>query len=84
MSKKETQSPTIIRLPEVVKRTGVSRSSIYLLMAANDFPKKIQLSQRSIGFDEAEVTAWIRARIAGEGTIVNRMDGNKLAVKGGV
>ncbi|WP_262965163.1 AlpA family transcriptional regulator [Methylobacter psychrophilus] len=49
----------IIRLPEVIKRTGLSRSTIYTLITRNDFPKKISLSTRAMGFLEREVDIWI-------------------------
>jgi prophage regulatory protein len=54
----------IIRLPQAVQKTGLSRSTIYLLLARGEFPKKIQLSPRSIGFLESEVDAWIAGKVA--------------------
>ena len=54
----------ILRLPEVVTRTGLSRSTIYLKLSANDFPQSIKLGERSIGFIEAEVESWINERVA--------------------
>jgi prophage regulatory protein len=52
----------IIRLPRVSQITQLSRSKIYNLMAADDFPQKIQLGVRAIGFLEAEILEWIQAR----------------------
>jgi len=54
----------ILRLDQVRARTGFSRSSIYNLMAAGDFPRKVALGPRSVGWVESEVEAWIAARIA--------------------
>ncbi len=34
---------TILRLPQVKDRTGLSRSTIYLRMANNEFPSPISL-----------------------------------------
>ncbi|WP_435256679.1 helix-turn-helix transcriptional regulator [Thioclava sp. FR2] len=46
----------IIRLPEVLKRTGFSRSSWYRAMRDDpEFPKPIPLGQRSIGFAESDI-----------------------------
>ena len=53
----------ILRLPAVKARTGLSRSTIYLLLSQGAFPKKVALGPRSIGFVESEVEDWIKARI---------------------
>ena len=55
---------TIIRLPIVKGRTGRSGSSIYAGMADGTFPAQIPLGPRAVGWDEAEIDAWIEARIA--------------------
>jgi len=53
----------ILRLPAVKVKTGLSRSSIYLFMARGDFPRAVQLGEHSVGWIEADVDAWIAARI---------------------
>ncbi|HEY8097750.1 MAG TPA: AlpA family transcriptional regulator [Methylobacter sp.] len=58
------QSNNIIRLPQAIKKTGVSRGTIYNLIKSGDFPKQIQLSPRTMGFLEHEVDAWIAERVA--------------------
>lgn len=62
-----TASPdSLIRLPEVLKRTGLSRTSVYRLIEAGDFPAKRKLmgTGRSspICFSANEVQAWIDQR----------------------
>ena len=54
----------IQRLPEVVKRTGLSRSSIYLKMQDGTFPPSIKLSKRAIGWPAHIISEWIEQRIA--------------------
>lgn len=54
---------TILRLPEVKARTGLSRSTIYLKMAEGSFPEPIALGARSVGWIESEIDAWIARRI---------------------
>ena len=54
----------IERLPAVVARTGLSRSSVYAYMANGAFPRPIKLSARSVGFLSHEVDAWIAERAA--------------------
>lgn len=54
----------ILRMPEVVARTGLSERSIRRLVARGDFPPPIRLSRRTVGWLESEVEAWILARAA--------------------
>ena len=58
------QSPRIERLPAVLHRTGLARSSVYALLARGEFVKPVKLSARSIGFIAAEVDQWIADRAA--------------------
>ncbi len=48
-----------IRLSEVIKRTGISRSSIYRLVKKNNFPAPVRISEKTIAFIEREVNDWI-------------------------
>ncbi len=61
MAQQETR---IIKLPDVIKKTGLSRSQIYHLVSIGKFPKQIKLSERSCGWIEAEVNDWLSDRIA--------------------
>lgn len=54
----------ILRLPEVMLRTGLSRSSIYARIQENAFPKQINLGGRSSGWLESEISAWIASLVA--------------------
>lgn len=51
-----------MRLPDVIATTGLSRSAIYRLIAAGEFPKQDPLTKRAVGWWEAEVAAWNNAR----------------------
>lgn len=55
---------TILRLPAVKARTGLSRSTIYLRIAEGKFPRPISLGPRAVGWVEGEVIEWIGQRIA--------------------
>nr|WP_024593418.1 AlpA family transcriptional regulator [Pseudoalteromonas sp. TB13] len=57
-------SKKIIRLPLVKEITGLSRSTIYLGMAKGTFPKTISLSERAVGWVEADIIQWLDTRIA--------------------
>lgn len=52
----------IERLPAVMARTGLSRSSIYAAIAAGTFCEPVKLSRRAVGFMSAEVDQWIKTR----------------------
>ncbi len=54
---------TIIRLPEVKKTTGLSRSTIYKMMMENTFPATISLGAKSVGWLESDIQEWIKSRI---------------------
>ena len=54
---------TILRLPAVKARTGLSRSSIYLRVAQGRFPKPISLGGRAVGWIEAEINDWLDQQI---------------------
>ncbi|MCY3700112.1 MAG: AlpA family transcriptional regulator [Gemmatimonadetes bacterium] len=54
----------ILRLPEVQRRTGLSRSTIYVRLDRGLFPKPVSLGARAVGWIESEVDEWIRERIA--------------------
>jgi prophage regulatory protein len=53
-----------IRRPAVENRTGLSRSTIYLLMQNGKFPKPVRIGGRAVAWPEADVEAWLNARLA--------------------
>ena len=60
-----TNPPTrFLRLPEVMERTGLSRSTIYVRLAAGCFPRPVALGMRAVGWIEAEIEEWVAERIA--------------------
>ena len=54
---------TVFRLPEVLARTGLSKSTAYRLIKSERFPKQVQLSERCVGWLASEIEEWIEARI---------------------
>lgn len=50
-----TEPITFIRLDEVVKRTGISRATLYRRLNAGLFPVQIKISIQSVGWIEREV-----------------------------
>jgi prophage regulatory protein len=51
---------TISRLPDVMARTGLSRSTIYQKIADGNFPRPIKLGPRAVGWDSHDVDGWIQ------------------------
>lgn len=54
---------TMIRLPEVIRRTGHPRSTLYSLVVKKQFPQPIKLGVRAVGWIESEVSDYIEQRI---------------------
>lgn len=52
-----------LRLPTVKEYTGLSRSSIYLMIAEKQFPKPIKLGERAVAWLENDIEAWMSKRI---------------------
>ncbi|MBT4921775.1 MAG: AlpA family transcriptional regulator [Rickettsiales bacterium] len=56
-------SKKILRLPQLMSKTGLARSTIYLLLKQGAMPKSINLGQRSVGWLESDIDAWIDSKI---------------------
>ena len=54
---------SILRRKQVEKRTGLSRSTIYLRIQEGTFPRPINLGVRAVGWLENEIEAWLAARM---------------------
>ena len=52
----------LIRLPEVVERTGLARPTIYRAVAREKFPKPVKFGSAALWVSH-EVESWIRARM---------------------
>ena len=57
------QYSRILRLSEVKKRTGLSRSTIYELISKDQFPSQILVSERCVGWDEDAIQNWILEKL---------------------
>ncbi len=53
----------ILRLPKVMNMTGLSRSTIYLKLSNDNFPRPIPLGTRAVGWVEKDVNDWIEKQI---------------------
>lgn len=55
---------SILRRPDVERRTGLSRSTIYLKVAQGVFPEPIKLGPRAIGWVATEIDEWLQQQVA--------------------
>lgn len=59
----------ILRLPELLRRIGLSRSTVYAMLKPGNIyfdlvlaSCRIQLTSKSVGFVEAKVNAWLESK----------------------
>jgi prophage regulatory protein len=55
---------SILRRKQVEVITGLSRSTIYAKIQKGEFPKQVQLSERSVGWIEQEIQDWLKERVS--------------------
>jgi len=53
----------ILRLRDVIEKTGLARSTVYKYIEAGTFPKPIDLGGRSVGWVDEEINDWILEKI---------------------
>jgi prophage regulatory protein len=53
----------MLRLPQVINATGLSKTKICSLQKRGDFPMRVKLTARVIAWVEEEVQAWVARRI---------------------
>lgn len=53
----------ILRLQQVRETTGLSRSEIYRRMQIGDFPQRVFIGVRAVGWPEDEINQWVIDRI---------------------
>lgn len=52
----------VLRLPQVLAKIGLSRSTTYAMIADGNFPKPIKLGKRAVGWVDTEVENWLTSR----------------------
>ena len=52
----------LLRMPSVIRVTGLGRSTIYKLMAEAKFPPPVQLTGRSVAWRRTDIESWAQAR----------------------
>ena len=59
----ETENETrILRMPDVMQKLGISRSTVYRLMSDESFPRQVKIGKRAKGWRLDAVERWIDTR----------------------
>lgn len=59
----QEKTTSLIRLPEVRQRTGLSRSAIYALMREGRFPAQTKIGLRCSAWSADEISEWVSERL---------------------
>lgn len=63
LNEQETQKESyFLRLPEVIRRTGYKKASIYNMVRNGEFPKSVKIGPRAVAWDSNEIEAWIASK----------------------
>ncbi len=54
--------PVFLRMPTVMRMTGLGRSTIYRLIAERRFPSPVRLGSRAVAWRRADLDEWSEAR----------------------
>lgn len=69
---------SLMRLKEVIRRTGLSRSEIYRQIKSKDFPESIKIGKYMVAWHSLEVDHWIAKRIAGRNATQHAKSSGRL------
>lgn len=58
----EVERSEFLRMPTVMRLTGLSRTTIYRLVAEHHFPSPVRLGLRAVGWRRADIDRWSDAR----------------------
>jgi prophage regulatory protein len=54
--------PVFLRMPMVMRMTGLGRSTIYRLIAEHRFPCAVRLGRRAVAWRRTDLDRWSEAR----------------------
>lgn len=56
-------SHRLLRLNQVLDKTGLKRSQVYAYMRTGDFPRSIKIGPSSVAWLESEIEEWINQKL---------------------
>lgn len=62
MNNEDLNEMRFLRIWDVKRRIGLSRTTIYDMVAAGTFPKQIKLSRRNVAWRSSDLRAWMQQR----------------------
>jgi prophage regulatory protein len=66
IGKQQYAAVQLLRLPDVMRLTGLSRTTLYRLIDKGQFPRQINISDRAVAWRASEVEEWIHSRSPGQ------------------
>lgn len=63
----DRSNEAFVRLPEVIKRTGLSRQTIWRKEARGEFPRRHKISANVVAWYESDLQRWLRSPMCWEG-----------------
>jgi prophage regulatory protein len=57
-------TPLLVRMPTVMRLTGLGRSTIYRMVAARKFPSPVRLGARAVAWRQSDLDEWSESRPA--------------------
>lgn len=57
-------TPLLVRMPTVMRLTGLGRSTIYRMVAARKFPSPVRLGPRAVAWRQSDLDEWSESRPA--------------------
>ena len=61
LKREATHHARMLRFPEVIERTGISRTTIWRRVRAGTFPAPVRLGSNSIGWPEPAIIEWVES-----------------------
>lgn len=58
----ESAGPPFLRMPTVMRMTGLGRSTIYRMIAESKFPRPVRLGTRAVAWRRADLDRWSETR----------------------
>ena len=71
----------LLRLAQVLNVTGLGKTKIYELQSQGAFPMRVQITDHSVGWVEAEVQTWLAKRIAMSASLRPEPTGGSSALR---
>lgn len=54
----------LLRLPQTLAKTGLTRTALYAAVNAGRFPKPVKIGAKAVAWSAEELDSWIADRIA--------------------